>query len=410
MYLLRAPLSKFGNLPQHTPLITPEVEFTNNIAYCPKHFWRKFHVLQGCEDITPAWMKDARRDRKINRILIIATGGLGDSMWCMPVARYLREKYPKARILVATSEKNMPLWYQVPYADLCVKDEFWNLQAIIRNSDEVYDFGGIATFLKKEMTMDPIEATFYHVDISTPIEKEKMRPMLVVTLDEGKQMEAKLRREGVDLLKDKIVVISLEASTPNRNWPYTYTKALTRRLITLGYKVVWISSEKDFGRTYFFDCKCGWEFTFSMQDVPLELSYKCPACKKTITIDEVKSPDGVINWAGKTNIREVMALIAQADVFVGPNSGMMVIATSLNIPTVGLFGAFDPKMRAKFYEKFTGLFGKVDCSPCNEHWTECRRGYPAPCMKSIFPSKVYEALTNLLKKYPREPLGKMPID
>ena len=410
MYLLRAPIKKFGQVPTRSPLMTDEVLFSHNIAFCPKHFWKKHHILQGCIDISPNWMIHERKNRELHRILIIATGGLGDSMWAMPVARYLREKHPRSRILIATDERCMPLWYKVPFADMCVKNEFWNLQSLIRNSDEVYDFGGIATCLKEEMKLDPIEATFKHVELDLPTEKTKLRPKLVVTIDEGKKIEARLTREGVDIAKDKIVVIALESSTPNRNWPFTYSKVLSKALVKEGYKVVWLSHTKDFGDTYFYDCECGWELVSTMKDPPSKLSFECPVCKKEVRINEVRAPDGIINWAGKTDIRETMAIIALADIFIGPNSALMVIATSLLTPSIGLFGAFDPKLRAKFYEKFIGLFGKVQCAPCNEHWTECREGHPAPCMRVITPKEVYDALKTLIEKYPKDPIGRLPME
>lgn len=410
MYLLRAPIKKFGFLPSKTPLMTEEVLFSHNIAYCPKFFWKKHHLYQGCEDITPNWMKEERLKRKLNRILIIATGGMGDSMWCMPVARYLREQNPRSRILITTEDRNMHLWQGTPFADMCVKNEFWNMQSLIRNSDEVYDFGGIATFLKKEMTLDPIEATFKHVELPLPKEREKLRPKLVVTIDEGKQIEAKLKREGVDLTRDKIIVLCLEASTSNRSWAFAYSKAVSEALTKEGYKVVWLAQTKDYGNTYFFSCPCGWEFITTTKDPPLKISFECPVCKLHVKAKEFKAPDGVVNWAGKTSIREAMALLAMTDVFVGPNSALMVIATALGTPTIGLFGAFDPKLRAKYYDKFIGLFGAVNCAPCNEHWTECRFGHPAPCMKSITPKEVYNAVMELLKKHPRSMIERLPLE
>jgi ADP-heptose:LPS heptosyltransferase len=351
-----------------------------------------------------------RRKRQLNRILVIAVGGFGDVMWTMPAMRQLREMYPRAIILVATEERTQPIFLGVPYANACVSSEFWNLQNLIRMSDEVYDFGGIATFLKKEMTKEPVEACFYHVELPVPKNKEQMRPHLVVTLDEGKEAEALLRRNGVSPEEDKIITIALESSTPNRNWVFTYTKLLTEQLITDGHKVIWLSELKDFGNSYFFGCSCGWEFELQTRTPPATISYKCPACKQENTIKEIKQPEGLLNLGGKTNIRQTMAIIALSDVFVGPCSGLMVIATSLGIPSVGLFGAFNPNRIAKYYDKFIPLWGKTNCAPCGEHWTECREGYPAPCMKKISWEQVYIATKELLQKYPRPAIGKLPLE
>ena len=410
MYLLYAPPEKFNLLPPKTPLITEEVKFTNNIAYCPKFYWRKYHILQGCRDITPGLMRRLRNKRELFRILFVACGGYGDIMWTMPVMKEIRRRYPRAIILVATEEKTMPIFQGVPYANSCVSSEFWNLQNLIRSSDEVFDFGGIATFLKEEMKREPVEACFYHIGLKAPKSKKEMRPHLVLNLEEGKQAEATLRKGGISPEKDKIITIALESSTPNRNWVFSYARQVSEHLVKAGLKVIWLSESKDFGDTTFSQCKCGYEFCFTSMLTPENLRWKCPVCKEYIEVQKFKAPDGVLNLGGKTSIRQAMSVIALSDVFVGPCSGLMVIATSLEIPTIGLFGAFSPQRIAKYYEKFIPLWGKTKCAPCNEHWTECREGYPAPCMKLIQPNDVLTAIYKLLRKYPRLPAGKLPIE
>jgi ADP-heptose:LPS heptosyltransferase len=355
-------------------------------------------------------MKQARKERELHRILIIATGGFGDVMWTMPVIKAIRKRWPRARILVATEEKNMPLFSLFPYADFCVKDDFWNLNNLIHNSDEVFDFGGIATFLKKEMKLDPIEACFVHIDIDLPTDKADMIPHMVVSLDEGKQMEARLKRLGIDPNKDKIIAIGLESSTPNRNWPFSYVKKVTDLAIAAGYKVIWLSESKDFGNTVFLSCDCGWEFTASIPDKPTEMNFKCPVCNKFSKYSDFKENTSLINLGGKTTMRDCMALLPFCSAYIGPNSGLMVMSTSLGVPTIGLFGAFNPGVRTKYFQKFKALWGKTDCAPCDEHWTECRLGYPAPCMKKITPDDVWSDLQVMLAIYPHNVQSVRPIE
>ena len=409
MYILKAPVEKFGRLPAKSPLITEEVLFTNNIAYCPKYFWKKWHCFQGCIDITPGFMKNLRKERELGNILFIATGGLGDIMWCMPFMKAAKQRWPKARIIVATEEKAMPLFQGVPFANLCVKDEYWNMQALIRNAHEVFDFSGIATMFKKEMNMDPIDATFFDGELPRPKNRKDCRPMLVLTIDEGKQAEALLRNNGIDPAKDRIISIALESSTPNRNWPHAYTKELTKRLIEAGNKVVWLSESKDFGNSYFYECDCGTPFDFTSHTLPKSLTWECPLCKKDNRIETIKQVEGVVNLGGKTNIRQAMAIIALSDVFIGPNSGLMVIATALETPTIGLFGAFEPRRITQYYDKFAYIWGHAKCAPCLEHWTECKFGYPSPCMRIITVDMVHGKTNEMLTRYPKKPQERSPI-
>jgi ADP-heptose:LPS heptosyltransferase len=97
-----------------------------------------------------------------------------------------------------------------------------------------------------------------------------------------------------------------------------------------------------------------------------------------------------------------MAVIALSNLFIGPNSGLMVIATALETPTIGLFGAFNPKVRVKYYDKFTYLWGRPPCAPCKEHWTECSLGYPAPCMRIISVEQVHQVVAKMLQTYKRK--------
>ena len=47
MYLLYAPHEKFGLIPPASPLFTDEVKFYQNVAFCPKFYWKKIHVENG---------------------------------------------------------------------------------------------------------------------------------------------------------------------------------------------------------------------------------------------------------------------------------------------------------------------------------------------------------------------------
>jgi len=410
MYLLFAPPKKFGHLPSGTPLLTDEVLFSNNVAYCSKYFWKKYHVGRGCVDLSPAWLKKARAARELFSILFVASGGIGDILWYMPFMKAVRLKYPKARIVVATPEKRMALFQGVPFLDLAVKDDFWNLQHLIRQAHEVYDFAGIATVLERQMKLDPIDATFLDGGLPRPKDRKDCRPMLVVTAAEGKNARGILDKHAVDLNTDKIVTIALEASTSNRNWPYSYTMTLTRRLLDKGYKVIWLSEHAEIGRSFYNTCKCGWEFNLATDTIPTSLTFECPSCKAMTTLTELTQPKGVINLAGQTGIRQAIALIAMSDVFIGPNSGLMVISTALMTPTIGLFGAFNPKVRTKYYDRFAYIWGHMDCAPCKEHWTECPKGHPAPCMKIVTVDMVFDKTLEMIARYPRAAIERIPIE
>lgn len=376
MYLLYAPPEKFGLIPPHIPMICDEVKFYNNYAYTNKYYYKKIHCKAGLLDVSTKEMINRRKKRDFNRVLFIVKGAIGDSLWNMPAIRLFKEKFPNCYIYVITDKNSIDIWRNCQYINGFAEDIFSNTQQLILRSEEVYEFTGVATIYKDQMKLDPCEAIVKELGLDIPKEKEKMRPKLFLTVDEGQATVDFLKKEGVNIEKHKIVTFGVDASTSNRHYPFDYVKAVSKALINDGYKVIWIGKTEE---------------------------YKDEHLKEE---DKIK---GVINQVGKTNLRNVMMLISLSNLHINPNSGLMVISTALNVPTIGLFGAFEPKSRAKYYERFKALYEPLRCSPCNEHWTECRHGHPAPCMRKISPRLLYTACKEMLKKEPRSSLEKMPL-
>lgn len=410
MYILYAPPRTFGQLAPGSIPITPDVKFYNNVAYCPKFFWYKQHITQGFIDLTPRWMQRLRKKRTLNSILFISTGGFGDVMWSMPVIREVRSLYPKARIFVATNQRTLHLFDNFPYADVFLPYDFFAIQGLIHSCDEVFDFGGIATFLKKEMSMEPVEACFYHVSIDPPKNKNFMLPHIVLTIDEGKSAKSFLLSKGIDVTNSSLISMSAESSTPNRNYPTHYLYDLALALQKDGHQVVILSESGSFRDRSSSTCTCGYEFDFTSSAPPLALTYQCPVCKSYRFIDQFGLPAGICDLSGLTTFRQALAVIAMSNLFVGPASSLVIASTSLSIPTIGLYGAFDPHRLSKYYHRFSFLYKKIKCSNCSEHWTECRFGYPSPCMKLLTPPLVYERIKYMLTRYPRQPISRIPFE
>ena len=72
----------------------------------------------------------------------------------------------------------------------------------------------------------------------------------------------------------------------------------------------------------------------------------------------------VVDLAGKINLRELAAVLKKAKLFVGNDSGVMHMASALDIPTVGIFGPTDPFYVAPQNEKSMVVRLDLACSPC----------------------------------------------
>ena len=99
----------------------------------------------------------------------------------------------------------------------------------------------------------------------------------------------------------------------------------------------------------------------------------------------------VINLAGKTTIRELMALILQCDAFLTNDSGPMHIAAALQVPLLALFGSTSDVATSP-YQFGTVIHKHVSCSPCYKR--VCPIDFK--CMTQISVDEVEQKLQTLL--------------
>ncbi|MGK5594458.1 MAG: lipopolysaccharide heptosyltransferase II [Parachlamydiaceae bacterium] len=106
------------------------------------------------------------------------------------------------------------------------------------------------------------------------------------------------------------------------------------------------------------------------------------------------APDRVLNLAGKTNLRELMALIHACSIFLTNDSGPMHIASAFHVPLIALFGSTDASRTGPYHHEKV-IYKKQPCSPC--FLRKCpKRGFP--CMTNIKTQEVYQELLNLIKE------------
>lgn len=109
------------------------------------------------------------------------------------------------------------------------------------------------------------------------------------------------------------------------------------------------------------------------------------------------SQDSFQNMAGRTSLRELIALISECDVFVTNDSGPMHIAYALKTPLVALFGSTDPMLTGPppVFKRNISLTisPDVECSPCFER--TCRNN-DMRCMYSITTDDVYFGIKKVL--------------
>ncbi|HWB13259.1 MAG TPA: glycosyltransferase family 9 protein [Pirellulales bacterium] len=95
---------------------------------------------------------------------------------------------------------------------------------------------------------------------------------------------------------------------------------------------------------------------------------------------------GVQNWTGRVSVAEMAAVIQQADLFVGADSGPAHLAAAVGTPAVVLFsGTNRPRQWRPWGKRVAVARHAVVCSPC--HLTKCPLA-DHPCMTGMTPEAV----------------------
>ena len=91
------------------------------------------------------------------------------------------------------------------------------------------------------------------------------------------------------------------------------------------------------------------------------------------------------------SIKQLVALINRATLFIGGDTGPLHIASIMGIPVVGIYGPKDPAIYGPYDSKAIVIKKDVPCSPCKKR--TC--GDPI-CMTSILPEDVFRGVEKLL--------------
>ncbi|MHC4139252.1 MAG: glycosyltransferase family 9 protein, partial [Planctomycetota bacterium] len=91
------------------------------------------------------------------------------------------------------------------------------------------------------------------------------------------------------------------------------------------------------------------------------------------------------------SIKQLIALIKRATLFVGGDTGPLHIASIMDIPVVGIYGPKDPAIYGPYNGKAIVIKKDIPCSPC-----EKRTCSDPICMSSILPEEVFCGVEKLL--------------
>ncbi|MBN2399778.1 MAG: lipopolysaccharide heptosyltransferase II [Candidatus Aminicenantes bacterium] len=105
-------------------------------------------------------------------------------------------------------------------------------------------------------------------------------------------------------------------------------------------------------------------------------------------------PGRIHNLAGRLTLRETIIILAHCRLVICNDSGLMHVASSLNVPLLAIFGPTDSTQTSPLGNNFRLLHHGADCAPCRHR--ECPTDHR--CMAAISSNEVLtaaEALWNL---------------
>lgn len=230
-----------------------------------------------------------------------------------------------------------------------------NLRSILLNKAQPFPSNK-----EKQHLVLTYKALLESIDI--PISARK--PRLYVTQEEYRSAEKMLADHGVFVGKQIILGINPGAAYGSAKcWPPDRFQKVSQKLL----------ENPNLSIVYFGDAAGLWLINDICKELPSER---------------------VINLAGKTTLRELMALIGSCSLFLTNDSGPMHIAAALQIPLLALFGSTS-EIKTGPYETGKVIHKHVECSPCYKR--TCPIDFR--CMKRIESEEVYNELQKLITEF-----------
>ena len=341
-------------------------------------------------------------DPQPRNILARAPNWLGDNLFTFPAVQKIRKLFPEARITV------------------CVKEGYASLWALVEEVDNVipFDFrGGLKTLKAKRAFARKVREGGFDLVVIFPRSFESALWMRVA----GVPRRWGYREDGRSLLLTHPVKpphgyrkmhrmdyfyhlldsqggaepappACLRISRELRNWAMDFVRSETGvtdfdRLVGLsphstgGFVKDWpvenmaalartVVQEKGATVLLFGD---HWEADYNRECV------------------EEPAGAGVFNLGGKTDLKQLAAVMSLCRVYVANDSGPAHLAAALGVPLISMFGASDPEATAPRGEHVRVIFKGVPCSPCLKK--ECPSDFS--CMTSITLEEVMALLREL---------------
>jgi ADP-heptose:LPS heptosyltransferase len=289
--------------------------------------------------------------------------GIGDIICTFPSVLALRQKYPNAVIVYSVRKAFKSIVRMGHIADLIVESDWSSDVPKVQKSD--YDLF-FQPFLEDERPLNREHVHLvYDIARSLGVIPESTQPKIYVPPSVTRFVHERLlsyRRH-----KKYLFGIHLGPSWPVREWT---VENWTKLVAVLHAQ---------------FDCTV------------LQLGSEDHTSKGITKVSRIPQTE---DWVGKFDLEQSVAVLEQLDLFIGIDSGLLHAAGATGTPSVGLFGAIDPKLRLPLQTPSIGVTSQVPCLGCHHrlprlHWeTGCP--YDIRCMTDLSVDDVFIACQKIL--------------
>lgn len=261
-------------------------------------------------------------------LLYNASGGYGDQILTWPVANLLHSSGAQVHIL--TEVGNNMCWWNLPFVrSINTVPIRWETVKLFEhcaffdyvvNVDEHQDQEHPVDVMLRRIGFDP--------DVITPSWKVVKPSFTSGELAAFEQYHGR-----------SIGLYQLSSANPVRSLPAGDSVHILCSLAEAFPKVHWLGLYDDF--------------------IP-------KAYPDTLQVEVAKRKLTNVEGLQAPNLRELWALASRAAVVVGPDSMMIHVAGSLEVPCVGLWGPIAPSKRVAYYKNHSPIFPKDACphAPC----------------------------------------------
>lgn len=332
------------------------------------------------------------------KILFIQLSALGDTILAVPTIRAIRKSFPQAELSFLASPTNLSYLEQCPYIDSRILFRYPLHQLIRMLRQEQFDlvidlehwsrFSALLAYSTGASRLVGFSAGhqyrhYLFTDIIPHIPgKHEVLNFLSIAHELGCSAEDTtlaiwvgeaehewcqnlLAQEQV-LVSEPLIVLHPEAGRrgePRRRWPQEHYVTLADKLATRYNARIVLTGAPD-------------EVTVSKW---IAKRTKC----ETVCL------------AGQTQVNQLVALFARADLVISGNCGPMHLAAAAGTPIIALHGPTNSVQWGPWTDKATCLTATVPCSPCLnlgfEYACQALPDGTSPCMQTIPVSEVLQA-------------------